>query len=302
MADQGAPGDLQAKAAGAALAKVVANGTRKLRFGVVHQTSSHNYELRYWLAASGIRPDRDIEIVVLPPSLLPDALGTGGIDGYCVGEPWNSIGVAEKGAHIATVKASIWQSSPDKVIGMRTSWAEQHPEIVAAVVRAIYRAGVWCGDAGNHAEIARIMSGSAYLAAPPEIVGRALSGRLDGGAGAMRQVPDFFVPHASAANFPWKSHALWYYSQMARWGEVMPSPINAEIAAGTFRPDLYRAALAPLGAAVPAEDYKVDGAHGDSYPIAARGGDLVLQSDRFFDGQIFDPAQLDAYIQSQALD
>jgi NitT/TauT family transport system ATP-binding protein len=302
MAEAGAPGDLQAAAVGAALAKVVTSSSRKLRFGVVHQTSSHNYELRYWLAASGIRPDRDIEIVVLPPPLLPDALGAGGIDGYCVGEPWNSIGVADKGAHIATVKASIWQSSPDKVIGMRTSWAEQHPYVAAAVIRAIYRAGVWCGDARNHAEIAEVMSGSAYLAAPAEIVGRALSGMLDTGGGAIKQVPDFFVPHASAANFPWKSHALWYYSQMVRWGEVVPSPIDADIAAGTFRPDLYRAALAPLGVPVPAEDFKVNGAHGGSYWIPARGGELVLQSDRFFDGQIFDPEQLDAYIQSQSVD
>jgi NitT/TauT family transport system ATP-binding protein len=233
---------------------------------------------------------------------LPDALGAGGIDGYCVGEPWNSIGVADKGAHIATVKASIWQSSPDKVIGMRTSWAEQHPDAAAAVIRAIYRAGVWCGDASNHAEIAEIMSGSAYLAAPAEIVGRALSGMLDTGAGAIRQVPDFFVPHASAANFPWKSHALWYYSQMVRWGEVMASPANAEIAAAAFRPDLYRAALASMGVAVPAEDYKIDGAQADAHAIAAIGGEIVLRSDLFFDGRVFDPDQLGAYIRSQSVD
>src|SRR5690554_1095682 len=146
MADHGAPQDLAAGPSGAALARVVASSQRKLRFGVVHQTSSHNYELRYWLAASGIRPDRDIEIVVLPPSLLPDALGGGGLDGYCVGEPWNSIGVASKGAHMVTTKAAIWQSSPDKVIGMRASWAEQNPELVASIIRAIYHTGQWCAD------------------------------------------------------------------------------------------------------------------------------------------------------------
>jgi NitT/TauT family transport system ATP-binding protein len=281
MEEHGAPGDLEAQPAGAALRQVVANSTRKLRFGVVHQTSSHNYELRYWLAASGIRPDRDIEIVVLPPPLLPDALGAGGIDGYCVGEPWNSIGVANKGAHIVTVKAAIWRSSPDKVIGMRAGWAEQNPEIVAAVIRAIYRAGVWCSDPAHHGEIAEIISGAAYLAAPAEIVGRALSGTFDTGAGAVRQVPDFFVPHAKAANFPWKSHALWYYAQMARWGEVMPSPANAEIAAGTFRPDVYRAALAPLHVEAPETDFRIESADG------------------FFDGQVFDPDQLDRYIADQ---
>ena len=299
MADQGAPGDLAAAAAGAALARVVAGSKRKLRFGVVHQTSSHNYELRYWLAASGIVPDRDVEIVVLPPPLLPDALGTGGIDGYCVGEPWNSIGVVTQGAHIATVKASIWQSSPDKVIGMRATWAERNPELVGAVVRAIYRAGAWCGETDNHAEAARIMAGAAYLNADEGVVIRALTGMLDVGGGVVRQVPDYFTPHAGAANFPWKSHALWYYSQMVRWGEVAASAENAELAASCFRPDLYRAALAPAGVAVPAQDYKTDGERALPGTIAAENGKLTMGPDLFFDGQVFHPEALDAYIAGQ---
>lgn len=298
MADQGAPGDLAAGPAGTALARVVAAG-RKLRFGVVHQTSSHNYELRYWLAASGIMPDRDIEIVVLPPPLLPDALGAGGIDGYCVGEPWNSIGVATKGAQIATVKASIWQSSPDKVIGMRATWAEENPDLVSAMVRAIYLAGIWCADPANHAEAARIMAAPAYLNADGAIVARALTGMLDIGGGTVRHVPDYFIPHASAANFPWKSHALWYYSQMVRWGEVSASPAHAEIAAACFRSDLYRTALAPLGAAVPASDYKTDGTRQTAGPIAAHDGSLTMGPDLFFDGRVYDPEALDAYIASQ---
>jgi ABC-type nitrate/sulfonate/bicarbonate transport system substrate-binding protein len=299
MADQGAPGDLAAGPAGAALARVVAASPRKLRFGVVHQTSSHNYELRYWLAASGIVPDRDVEIVVLPPPLLPDALGAGGVDGYCVGEPWNSIGVATKGAHIVTVKASIWQSSPDKVIGMRAAWAEKHPHLVAAVIRAIYHAGVWCADPANHPEAARIMAGPAYLDTSTEIAARSLTGTLDIGGGSIRQVPDYFVPHASAANFPWKSHALWYYSQMVRWGEASPGKANADTAAACFRPDLYRAALEPLGLAVPAADYKIDGAHVTAREIDAGSRSMVIGPDRFFDGQVFDPDAIDSYIASQ---
>ena len=299
MADQGAQGDLAASPAGAALARVVATSTRKLRFGVVHQTSSHNYELRYWLAASGIMPDRDVEIVVLPPPLLPDALGAGGIDGYCVGEPWNSIGVATKGAHIATVKASIWQSSPDKVIGMRTAWADEHPDQVSALVRAIYAAGVWCANPANQGEAARIMSGAPYLDTSSEIVARALTGMLDIGAGVIRHVPEHFIPHAYAANFPWKSHALWYYSQMVRWGEVVASAENAALAAACFRPDLYRTALAPLMAAVPAADYKTDGARAAAGEIEALHGPLAAGPDLFFDGKIFDPSAVDAYIAAQ---
>ena len=299
MADQGAPDDLAAAPTGAALARVVAGSTRKPRFGVVHQTSSHNYELRYWLAASGIVPDRDVEIVVLPPPLLPDALGAGGIDGYCVGEPWNSIGVATRNAHIATVKASIWQSSPDKVIGMRTAWADDHPDLVAALVRAIYSAGLWCADPANHGEAAGIMSGAAYLDTSSDIVARALTGMLDIGEGVTRHVPDHFIPHASAANFPWKSHALWYYSQMVRWGEVAASTENAALAAACFRPDLYRTALAPISAAVPTADYKTDGARAAPGEIDAVNGPLTMGPDLFFDGRIFDPSAVDAYIATQ---
>lgn len=299
MAAAGAPGDLAAGPAGQALAKVVATAPRKLRFGVVHQTSSHNYELRYWLAASGIRPDRDVEIVVLPPPLLPEALGSGGIDGYCVGEPWNSIGVATQKGHIVTAKTLIWQSSPDKVIGMRASWAAEHPETVASVIRAVYRAGQWCADPGNLDEAARTMAGPAYLNTPADIVTRSLTGWLDIGNGLRTNVPGFFVPHSSAANFPWKSHALWYYSQMVRWGEVAPSPAHAAIAAACFRPDLYRAALAPLGVALPIADGKTDGTHAHNHDVASSSGSLVMGPDLFFDGATFDPEALDAYIASQ---
>jgi NitT/TauT family transport system ATP-binding protein len=299
MADAGAPGDLGAGPAGQALAQVVRSTARKLRFGVVHQTSSHNYELRYWLAASGINPDHDVEIVVLPPPLLPEALGAGGLDGYCVGEPWNSVGVASFGARVATTKSSIWQWSPDKAVGMRSDWAEQNPDLVAATIRAVYRAGQWCQDSANHLRAAEIMAAPAYLDRPVEIVSRALTGQIDGGAQQL-SIPDFYVPHAGAANFPWKSHGLWYYSQMVRWGEVGFSATNATIAAATFRPDLYRAALAPLGVAVPAQDLRVDGDQADKHAVPAIGGTIELGPNLFFDGQIFDPDAVEAYIQSQA--
>ena len=298
MADAGAPGDLEAGPAGWALAHVVRSGKRKLRFGVVHQTSSHNYELRYWLAASGIAPDSDVEIVVLPPPLLPEALGAGSLDGYCVGEPWNSVGVARHGARIATTKASIWQWSPDKVIGMRADWAQRHPDWVASIIRAIYRAGEWCQQEQNRLQAAAIMAGSAYLNQPVDIVSRALTGQIDSGTRSFT-IPDFFIPHAGAANFPWKSHALWYYSQMVRWNEVTASDASAELAAATFRPDLYRAAVAPLKAAVPSEDYRPSGDQAAEHAAPSLHGQVQLGPNRFFDGQVFDPKALAQYIAHQ---
>ena len=296
MADAGAPGDLAAGPAGAALAKVVATSERKLRFGVVHQTSSQNYELRYWLAASGIRPDRDVEIVVLPPPLLPDAIAARSIDGYCVGEPWNSVGVERASAHIATVKASIWQSSPDKVLGMRAQWAADHPDTVAALVRALHAAALWCGDVANHAEAAEILARPLYLDTPVDIVSRALSGTLGIGGGAQQRIEGFFIPEARAANFPWKSYALWYYSQMVRWGQVPRGSDAATKAAASYRPDLYRPAVEGLGVAVPQADYHPLGTLAAATPIASEGGVLEIGPDLFFDGKTFDPARIDEYI------
>ncbi len=272
MVAAGAPDDLAPKATGESLKAVVKASSRRLRFAVVHQTSSHNYELRYWLSACGIAPDRDVEIVVLPPPLLPEALKSGGIDGYCVGEPWNSVGVETASGHIATAKALIWQNSPDKVIGMRADWADRNPAVVHGLVRAIYRAGEWAGKPTNRSAVAEIMSRSGYLDQPADLVERALAGRLATGHGSVT-VPDFYVPHASAANFPWQSHALWYYSQMVRWGELPSSSAHADIARACFRPDIYRAALQSLGVDTPAIDMKLDGAHAEPYPVPAAGRD-----------------------------
>jgi len=301
MAAAGAPGDLAAGPAGAALAKVVGTSPRKLKFGVVHQTSSHNYELRYWLAASGIRPDVDLEIVVLPPPLLPDAIASGTIDGYCVGEPWNSVGVDKAGAHIATVKASVWKSSPDKVLGLRAAWADEHPDIVAALIRAIHSAALWCSDPANHSAAAQILAQPGYLDNPAELVERALSGHLNVGGGASRVVPDFFIPHARAANFPWKSHALWYYTQMVRWAQVPHRPEHVTQAAASFRPDLYRAALMDRGVPYPVADYRPVGALAQPTAINAAGGSLEIGPDQFFDGVVFDPTNLDGYVEAQHL-
>lgn len=297
----GAPNDLSAAGVGAALKSVVSSHVgEKLRFGVVHPHSGHNYELRYWLAAAGIRPDQDVEIVVVPPPLLPDALAAGTLDGFCVGEPWNSIAVAHAKGRIATVKAAIWRSSPEKVLASTADWANAHPDILAALLRAIYKAAQWCGQEATRDEIATLLSNPRYLDQPAEMLMRGLSGNLALGDGGERKVEDFFILSDRAATFPWQSHALWFYSQMVRWGQVAHTPDNARKAACSYRPDLYRAALAPLAAPVPAANEKVEGALAASTPVGVTKGRLSLGPDGFFDGQIFDPHELESYISAQS--
>jgi NitT/TauT family transport system ATP-binding protein len=270
MAAAGAPPNFSAREVGAALARVVQSGRSRLKLAVVHPYSSHNYEMRYWLAASGIHPDRDVDIVIVPPPLMADALSAGRIDGYCVGEPWNSVAVDSGAGRIATVKAAIWTASPEKVLGVTAHWAETHPDALAALLRALDEAAGWCGDPANHAEAAAILARRHYLGQPALLVARALSGAMVPEPDRTVIVEDFFVPHANGANEPNPEHALWFYSQMVRWGDVPPTADRAKIAANCYRPDLYRAAVGSPGE--------------------------PRRQSRFFDGITFDPTHLDGYV------
>ncbi|TJV45844.1 MAG: ABC transporter substrate-binding protein [Mesorhizobium sp.] len=303
MAAHGAAPDLDPARAGAALGALIreraAAGHDPLRFAVVHPHSGHNYELRYWLAACGIDPQREIEIVIVPPPFMADALAAGRIDGYCVGEPWNSAAVAAGTGHIVTVKALLWRNSPEKVVGVRKAWAEQSPEALAALLRALHHSARWCQDPANRAELADVMAKTGFLGLPPAVQMPILTGHLQLGGGADLDIDDFFVPFEKAANFPWKSHALWFYTQMVRWGHVAHTPDNLAIARDCYRPDLYRSALKPLGVALPGANSKVEGALKAATAVGATGAGLVLGPDGFFDGQIFDPDQIEAYVEKQ---
>lgn len=305
MADSGAAAAGDPAASGAALARVLAwrarLGLPPPTFGMVFPFSCHNYELRYWLAASGIHPDRDVRLVVIPPPFMVDALRSGQIDGFCVGEPWNSLAVEAGIGAIATTKAAIWRSSPEKVLGLRADWATRNQGRVAALIRALYRAALWCDAPGNRDELAAILAQPAYLDRPAAVLRRALTGRLRLTPESEQVIPDFFLFAAKAATFPWTSHALWLYSQMVRWGQVPHSAAAAETARRTYRPDLYRAALAGLDVPLPSANAKVEGVLRGETPVASPSGKLVLGPDGFFDGESFDPDRLPAYLAGFAI-
>jgi ABC-type nitrate/sulfonate/bicarbonate transport system substrate-binding protein len=241
-----------------------------LTFGMVYPFSCHNYELRYWLAAVGIDPDRDVRLVVIPPPFLVDAMRAGQIDGFCVGEPWNSVAVAAGVGTIVTPTTAIWPHSPEKVLGCRASWAQENAPKLEALLRALYRAAVWCDDPANHADLAHMLAASRYIDAPAELLHAALANALPlARDAAPAMLPDFFVSSRHAATFPWVSHAMWFHAQMIRWGQIQPAPAHALAVRNTYRPDIYRRALAPLRVDVPAHDMKPE---------------------RFFDDSVFDPA------------
>ncbi len=301
MAKEGAKPDLDPAQNGNALKSVIEKRAldKTLQFAVVHPFSGHSYELRYWLAACSINPLRDVDIVVVPPSMMADALKTGRIDGYCAGEPWNSLGVENANGHLATVKAAIWKSSPEKVLGVQSKWAQSNPDALDALLRAMHHASLWCADKANHLELVNILSQQEWIYVAPDLILRGLSGRLKTGEG-VNEVPDFFMTFERAATFPWQSHALWFYSQMVRWGQAVHTPTNAALASKSYRPDIYRRAMRSIGAALPGANAKVEGALTVPAAFGTTQGSLTLGPDGFFDGQVFDPDKLDGYIAAQA--
>ncbi len=288
---------------GQALQQVVAQRARDqqapLTFGMVYPFSCHNYELRYWLAASGIDPDHDVQLVVIPPPLLVDAMREGQVDGFCVGEPWNSLAVEAGVGTIVSTTHAIWRLSPEKVLGCRTDWATRHPEQLAGLIRAIYKAAQWCEQREHHAELARLLAQPRYVGAPTEVLRRTLDCKLRLASGAdLIHVPEFFVPSGHTATFPWASHALWFYSQMVRWKQCQFNTIDMAIARAAYRPDLYRAALMSLGTPAPMTDFKTERSTESSYALTASNDALSFSAEGFFDGKVFEPTAVEEYIRS----
>lgn len=296
----GAPADLDAGGTAAAMSRLVAerraSGATRPVLGIVHHYSAHHYELAYWLASAGVVPGRDVELVVVPPSLMAAALEAGQLDGFCAGEPWGSVAVAQGVGQIVTTKAHIWRSSPEKVLAVRKDWAEQDEERLARLLRAVFNAAVWCDDPANRDQLVELLAGDDLLGQPAAVVRPGIARELDLGQGRKASVAGFLTFAERAATFPWLSHALWLYTQMVRWRQVGYSETAAAIAGATYRPDLYRAALAPLGVAVPSASAKVEGALERETPVGTATGRLTIGPDGFFDGRRFDPERVAEYL------
>ncbi|HYC95434.1 MAG TPA: CmpA/NrtA family ABC transporter substrate-binding protein [Sphingomicrobium sp.] len=295
----GSPGDRvrQPGQTAKAFAKVLSGMGRRPVLAAVHRFSSHALMLRYWLAYAGIDPDRDIELRILPPSLMTDALLSGEIDGFSAGEPWNSVAVEAGAGEIVALGCRIWESGPEKVLAMREDWLEANAETVNRLLRALDESSAWCSSPENWSELANMLSSDRYVGRPPELIERALSGCIEFTAdGATAKEPNFLVLHKRAANFPWRSQALWIYSQLLRWGFVAPSAELQAAASRVFRSDIYRRAMTGAKTPLPGASLKVEGSLTGEHGVGSDKGTLSLGPDRFFDGRIFDPAKLSEYL------
>jgi two-component system, oxyanion-binding sensor len=287
----GLPGDIKdigRKLAALALAKK-AEG-KLLRLGVVHRYSSHNYMLRYWLTGSGIDPNDDVEIVTIAPPFSADALETCDVDGICVGAPWNSVAVERGVGVVVATTSQIWRRGVEKVLAMKTVRMESEPELTLPLIRAMYKAGVAFVDPERVDQITNILARPEYLDGSAAAITRVVQDQvlfLQGGEPV--HVPDFMFQHREAANFPWVSQAAWLYAQMCAAGHASPDSADYESAQGVFRPDIYRAALRPMGAPLPGASAKLEGGISNPLGVGTTQGRLILGADGFFDGQSFDP-------------
>ncbi len=270
---------------------------RKPVIGVVHRFSSHALMLRYWLGFAGVDPDRDVTLRVLSPSLMVEAMRSGEIDGFIAGEPWGSAAIAGRLAELVTLGSRIWQRGVEKVLAFREDWLTANPDTVDRLILALSRAAAWCDDPAHHAELAELLARDAYLGQPAELILPALTGQLVPRQGdPALHAPDAMIFHREAAGFPWRSQALWIYSQFVRWGWIEAGPDTERRAADVFRSDIYRRALAGTGEPMPGASMKVEGSIGVSLPVGSSKGSLTLGPDRFFDGAVFDPSDIAGYL------
>jgi nitrate/nitrite transport system substrate-binding protein len=283
------------------------------RMGMVFPVSTHNYELRYWLAAGGIHPgyyapqrgdingeiDADVLISVTPPPQMPATLEAGTIHGYCVGEPWNQQAVFRGIGVPVIADYDIRNNIAEKVFGVTNEWAEQHPNTHVAVVKALIRAGKWLdeNDNANRPEAARIISRPHYVGADYEVIANSMTGVFEYEKGDVREAPDFNVFFRYHATYPYYSDAVWYLTQMRRWGQIpeqKPDDWYVEMAKKVFLPEVYERAARELiaeGKMSPEDFPDFEGEDGFRSP----------QHTTFIDGVVFDPLEPNAYLEQFAI-
>jgi nitrate/nitrite transport system substrate-binding protein len=229
---------------------------RPFNMGMVFPVSTHNYELRYWLAAGGVHPGfysaddtsgqigADAYLSVTPPPQMPATLEAGTIDGYSVGEPWNQAAVF-KGIGVPVVTDyDIFKDRSEKVFGITAEFAETNPNTTIALTKALIRAAKWLdeNDNANRMEAVEILSRPEYVGADVEVIANSMTGTFEYEKGDKRAVPDFNVFYRYYANYPFYSDAVWYLTQMRRWGQITETKQDSwyeEVARSVYRPDLY---------------------------------------------------------------
>jgi two-component system, oxyanion-binding sensor len=234
-----------------ALARVVARrrakGEEPLTFGMTFPFSTHNYHLRFWMAAGGVDPDEDVRLVVLPPPYMVDSLASNHVDGFCVGAPWNSVAVDLGIGFILHFVSEILPRAAEKVLALRSRWAQERPDAVLRLVRAHRQAAAFIEDEANRDEVTAILAASERVGVAAEVIRRTLDGHMRVAPdGTIRKSDRYLLVGRKQAARPDPVQAAWLYAQMVRWGQAQLSSDLLAAAKAVFRPDLYDAASAVM--------------------------------------------------------
>jgi nitrate/nitrite transport system substrate-binding protein len=276
--------------------------------GMVFPLSTHNYELRYWLASGGIHPGfysttdisgqilGDVLLSVTPPPQMPATLEAGTILGYCVGEPWNQQAVI-KGIGVPVITDyEIWKNNPEKVFGFSADFQAKNPNTVLAATKAMIRAGMWldANDNANRTKAVKILAKSEYVGADENVIANSMTGTFEYEKGDKRAVPDFNVFFRYFATYPFYSDAIWYLTQMRRWGQIDEAQSDQwyqDTARQVYRPDIYMQAATML-----MEEGKARKA---DFPAGTDG--FRPPTKDFIDGIEYDGRKPNAYLQKFAI-
>jgi nitrate/nitrite transport system substrate-binding protein len=261
-------------------AKKAAN--KEVKVAMTFPGGTHDLWIRYWLAAGGIDPDKDVSTIVVPPPQMVANMKVGNMDAFCVGEPWNEQLVNQSIGFTACTTGEIWSKHPEKAFGLRAEWVDKNPKAALALLMAVMEAQQWCDKPENKQEMSEIVGKRQWFNVPvADIVGRAKgdinygNGRVEKGT---KQFMKFWQDHAS---YPFKSHDTWFVTEDIRWGKFEPTTDIKGLVDKVNREDLWREAAKAL--AVPASDIPTSTSRG---------------KETFFDGKVFDPAETTAYLKS----
>jgi len=261
------------------LAKASKSLGRKIKAAVTFPGGTHDLWMRYWLSSNGIDPNKDADLVVIPPPQMVANMQTGTMDLFCVGEPWNQRLVNKKLGYTATQTGEIWDKHPEKSFSMRADWVDQNPKAAKALLMAVQEAQIWCQDPGNLDEMCQIIAKDKYIKAAVDDIKPRLAGNVNYGDGRdVKNSPYKMLFWDDNASFPYKSHDKWFVTEDMRWGYL---PANTDIDGlvnKVNRADLWKEAATAIGqqASIPASD--------------SRG------KETFFDGVVFDPENPKAYL------
>lgn len=266
----------------AAFEKKKAEG-KEIKAAMNFPGGTHDLWIRYWLAAGGIDPDKDVSTIVVPPPQMVANMKVGNMDVFCVGEPWNEQLVNQGIGFTACTTGELWKGHPEKALGMRADWVEKNPNATKALLMAVMEAQQWCDDMANKEEMSAILGKRQWFNVPPKDVLGRLKGNINYGNGRVLENTGlqmkFWQDHAS---YPFRSHDSWFIAENIRWGKFAPDTDVKALVEKVNREDIWRAAAKDLGVA-------------DLPASTSRG------KETFFDGKVFDPENPSAYLESLSI-